>query len=506
MLLRGGVGHWIERWAQIEPGRCAIKFDGTQISRRALFQRADALAGWLKHRGVQRGDRVALLMDNHPDFFTAFWGVVRSGAVFVPLSPRLADAERDEIVHRAKPRVIVTSAALAGRLTAGAGRPEVVVMGTGDFESGVLAAGRYRGPRLELGLDDPLAILFTSGTTGKPKGVVITHGAVLFMTMDLIIGAGLGTDDVHLVTLPLCFTGGLLSSSMMVFHTGATMILEPAFEPARALRLIESERVTVMLGVPTIYRMMRNDPAFAAADLSSLRLASCGGAPTPADLDGAWLDKGVTLVHPYGMTETAGSASFMPVRQAPGRRSSIGRPALYCDVQVHGEPGATAGPGEIGDLVLSGPHLMDGYLDDELTTSEVLRDGWLQTGDRGYTDADGYFYVVGRSKDMVITGGLNVYPAEVENVISDLPWVSECAVAGRPDPHWGVSLVAAIVPTEPGHAAGEVAAHCRAQIASYKVPREVFFVDALPKSESGKVLKSELLSQLGLAGGAQAAV
>ena len=281
MQLPNGVGHWIERWAQIEPDRCAIKFGDTEISRRALFQRADALAGFLHHRGVRRGDRVALLMDNHPDFFTVFWAVVRSGAVFVPLSPRLAAAERDEIVQRAEPRVIVTSTALAGRLSAGAGQPEVVIMGTADFESGVLAAGRYQGPRLQLALDDPLAILFTSGTTGKPKGVVITHGAVLFMTMDLIIGAGLGTDDVHLVSLPLCFTGGLLSSSMMVFHTGATMVLEPAFDPARALHVIEAERVTVMLGVPTIYRMMRNDPAFAAADLSSLRAGQLRGRTDP---------------------------------------------------------------------------------------------------------------------------------------------------------------------------------------------------------------------------------
>jgi fatty-acyl-CoA synthase len=493
VLMPNGIGYWIERWARIDPERVAVVYEGAETTRGELYDRVDALGGYLESRGLRPDDRVALLMENHPDFFVAFWAIVRAGAVFVPLSPRLSAAEQATILDAASPDLIITQGSLAhDGLTA---KAAVVVLDAPEVAQ-ELTSGRHSARPVDLPLDTPLAILFTSGTTGRPKGVVISHGAVMLSSLDLIIGFGLSTADTHLITLPLCYTGGLISSSMLAFHTGARIILERKFEAGRALELLESEQATVMLGVPTMYQMMRDDERFEDADWSSLRLACCGGAPAAPELTSAYRVKGITLVHPYGITEAAGSSTVLTSAEAREHPGSAGRPGLYCEVEVHDQDGALCPPGTVGEIAMAGPQLMAEYLDDPQATAEAMKGRWFSTGDLGYQDESGWLHIAGRAKDMVITGGFNVYPVEVENVVSELPWVSECAVLGMPDSHWGEVLIVALIASEPGHRGEDVQEHCRARIAAYKVPKNVCFVDTLPKGESGKVLKRQLRIQL----------
>ena len=493
MLMPNGIGYWIERWARIDPDRVAVVYEGAETTRGELHARVDALGGYLESLGLRTGDCVALLMENHPDFFVAFWAIVRAGGVFVPLSPRLSPAEQATILDAARPDLIITQSSLVhDGLSA---KSPLVVLDASEVAE-ELTSGRYSARPVDLPLDTRLAVLFTSGTTGRPKGVVISHGSVLFSSLDLIVGFGLSPADTHLITLPLCYTGGLISSSMLAFHTGARIILERKFEAARALDLIETERATVMLGVPTMYQMMRDHDRFEAADLSSLRLVSCGGAPAPPELANAYHGKGITLIRPYGITEAAGSSSVLTAAEASEHPGSVGRAGLYCEVEVHDENGALCPPGTVGEITLAGPQLMAGYLDDPQATAEVMKGRWFGTGDLGYQGESGYLYIVGRAKDMIITGGLNVYPVEVENVVSELPWVSECAAVGVPDSHWGEALVVALVANEAGHRDEDVQDYCRSRIAAYKVPKRVYFVDTLPKGDSGKVLKRQLRIQL----------
>ena len=487
-----GIGWWPERWARIAPERPAVIFEGTAISWRELTDRIESLRGYLEGRGVTPGSTVALLMDNRPEFLIAFWAVVRAGAIFVPLSPRLAPDERSYILDAAHVDVVISEQALTHDGLGG--RPTIVV----DDPSVVheLARSGAQAPFRDLSLDDPLAVLFTSGTTGRPKGAVITHGAVLFSTLNLIIGFGLSPDDVHLVTLPLCYTGGLISSALMAFHSGGTIVLERRFDAGRALRLIRELRPSVMLGVPTMYTMMREHAEFDETDLTSFRLMSCGGAPASPDLALAYHHKGAAMVHPYGITEGAGSSSVLPAADAITRHGSVGPPGLYCEVAVHDEHGEPCPPDQVGEIVLAGPQIMAGYLDDPEATADAMDGRWFRTGDLGREDPDGYLYVVGRTKDLVISGGFNVYPLEVEHAITELPWVVECAVLGVPDPRWGEEVVAAVTVTDDSHTEAEVQEHCRSRIAGYKVPKRVVFLDSLPRGESGKVVKRLLRSDL----------
>lgn len=492
MQMPHGIGWWPERWARIDPQRPAVIFEEQAVSWRELSDRIDVLGGYLEAKGVGPGSTVALLMDNRPEFLAAFWAVVRAGAVFVPLSPRLASNERAYILDAAHVDFVISEQALShGSL---GGRPTIVI--DDPSVEAELAKFTYRAQFRELSLDAPLAVLFTSGTTGRPKGAVITHGAVLFSTLNLIIGFGLSPADVHLVTLPLCYTGGLISSALMAFHSGGTILLERKFDAGRALRLIREQRPSVMLGVPTMYTMMREHQEFDETDLTSFRLMSCGGAPASSELAQAYHRKGAPMVHPYGITEGAGSSSVLPTADAISRHGSVGPPGLYCEVVVHDEHGDRCASDEVGEIVLAGPQIMAGYLDNPQATAEVMDGRWFRTGDLGREDRDGYIYVVGRTKDMMISGGFNVYPLEIENVITELPWVVDCAVVGIPDPRWGDEVVAAITVKEDAHTEAEVQAHCRSRIAGYKVPKRVVFLDSLPRGESGKVVKRQLRSDL----------
>jgi fatty-acyl-CoA synthase len=350
----------------------------------------------------------------------------------------------------------------------------------------------------EVADDDALLLVYTSGTTGKPKGAVLTHANCFWTNLSFDRTSGVGDRDVVLSVLPQFHVGGWNVQPLLAWWKGARVVLEPSFEPGRALALIEEKRVTTMMGVPATYLFMAEDPAFATADLSSLRNAVVGGAPMPETLLATWQERGVEIVQGYGLTEAAPNVLCLPAEDATRKRGYAGRPYPHVDVALRDpDDGRLLEGAGIGELVVRGPNVFAGYWRDPEATERAFADGWLLTGDLAERDDEGYYRIVGRLKDLVISGGENVYPAEIEDVLHAHPAVAEAAVIGVPDERWG-EVCLAFVALRPGVEAAEreLLDHCRTRLAGFKVPKGVRFVDALPRSGMNKVLKDELRSQL----------
>jgi fatty-acyl-CoA synthase len=499
-----GIGVWPIRWAALQPERPAIVFGEDTLTWGEFGARVSGLARGLAELGVRRGDRVACLMDNRPEFLETFFAVQCLGAVFVPLNTRLSQAELERSVRHVEPVVFVTSSAFAEILE---GLREAVDvkhwvgadlrLRAGDPLIAELAAHDTRAGAVELpgpsSLDEPAAILYTSGTTGGPKGAVVTHANILHMTLNFVIHAGLCSDDRSLLFLPLCFTGGLLPISMPVLHAGGVLVLQPGFDPGEALAAIERERVTFVAGVPTTFAAMLEHPAQPSTDLSSLRLAMVGAAPVPIALLSAWRERGVPMLQAFGITEATGMNLYLAPADAPAKPGSCGRPTLYCDARLARDDGTEPEPGEVGELLLSGPMVMRGYWRDDAATDTTVADGWLHTGDLATRDSDGFFAIVDRKKDVIITGGLNVYPAEVEAALDRCDGVAEVAVVGAPDRRWGEAVTAFVVARPGANLDPEALIDaCRRSIADYKTPKRIELVAELPRTASGKVRKGVL--------------
>nr|MBA3432566.1 AMP-binding protein [Actinomycetota bacterium] len=334
----------------------------------------------------------------------------------------------------------------------------------------------------------------TSGTTGKPKGAVLTHANCFWTNLSLDRTSGIADDDVVLQVLPQFHSGGWNVQPLLAWWKGAKVVLEPTFDPARALRLIEEKRVTTMMGVPATYLFMSEQPEFAEVDLSSLRLAVVGGAPMPESLLRTWHERGVGIVQGYGLTEAAPNVLCLPPEDAVRKLGFAGKPYPHVDVALRDPSTGELVDGEAtGELVVKGPNVFAGYWRNPEATEAAFADGWLLTGDLAERDDEGYFRIVGRIKDLVISGGENVYPAEIEDVLHAHPAVAEAAVVGVPDERWGEACVA-FVTLRPGLVADEdeLLEWCRVALARFKVPKAVRFVDALPRSAMDKVLKDEL--------------
>jgi fatty-acyl-CoA synthase len=333
----------------------------------------------------------------------------------------------------------------------------------------------------EVAADDPLLLIYTSGTTGRPKGALLTHANCFWTNLSFDLATGLTGDDVVLQLLPQFHCGGWNVQSLLAWWKGAKVVLERTFEPARVLSLLAEKHVTTLMGVPAIYLFLSHEPAFADADLSSLRLAVVGGAPMPEELIRAWHARGIEIVQGYGLTEAAPNVLCLPPEDAMRKMGSAGKPYPYVDVRL----------GEESELLVRGPNVFPGYWRNPDATAAVLRDGWLHTGDVAEVDDEGCYRIRGRLKDMFISGGENVYPAEVESALHEHASVADVAVLGVPDERWGEVGVAFVVASEQV-TENVLVEHCRDRLARYKVPKRVIFVDALPMSAMSKVLKSEL--------------
>jgi fatty-acyl-CoA synthase len=344
--------------------------------------------------------------------------------------------------------------------------------------------------------------MYTSGTTGRPKGAIITQGMAFWNAINLCEAFGVTADTVNLVALPIFHTGGLNVHAMAAFHQGGTNAVMHTFDPGEGLRVLSDPELglTHFLAVPANWLFMSQAPGFAEASFPGLVSAGVGGSPTPADLIKVWWDKGVPLQQAYGMTETGPLVLSLTKEDAARKIGSAGLPAMHNECRIVDEGGADVAPGAVGELWVRGPNVTPGYWNRQEATAASFTDGWLHTGDAARQDEEGYYYIVDRWKDMYISGGENVYPAEVENVLYDLPGVAEAAVIGVPDERW-VEVGRACIVRRPGTSVTEadVVRHCTERLARFKVPRSVVFLDELPHNATGKIQKHELRARFGSA-------
>jgi len=481
------IGRWLRDRARTTPHRVAIDFLDAETTYAELDERSERLAAGLLAAGLVRGDRVATLTASSPEHVVVFFACAKAGLVLVPLNWRLTQPELAYQLADAEPALLLhddlhaeTAAALHRR---SAGLEDLVAVS--NYLHGAAPAD-----------DDGLLLVYTSGTTGKPKGALLTHANCFWTNLSFDLATGIDGDDIALAVLPQFHCGGWNVQTLLAWWKGAKVILEPSFDAVRALLLIAEKRVTTMMGVPANYLFIAQEPAFATADLSSLRRAVVGGAPMPEALLDTWSKRGVEIVQGYGLTEAAPNVLAVPPEDAVRKRGFAGKPYPHVDVELH-DPGTGSvidGAGE-GELVVRGPNVFAGYWRNPESTAAAMAGGWLHTGDVARRDDEGYYRIVGRTKDVVISGGENIYPAEVENVLHEHPAVAEAAVVGVPDERWGEVCLAFVALC--GEATeDELLEFSRLRLARYKVPKGIRFVEALPRNAMNKVAKSELVEQV----------
>ena len=497
---------WIAHHARRTPGKIAV-VDLGSARRWSYADFDDRIARLARHLrdslGVVRGDRVAVLALNATDTLEVQFACGRLGAAFVPLNTRLTVPELAFIISDAAPTVLIHDDELAPVALAAATRCAIrslLRLGPGgSYEAAIAASARLTQPEIAT-LDDMSTIMYTSGTTGQPKGAVITHGMTFWNCVNLGGLAYISPSSVLLTVLPLFHTGGLNCYANPVLHAGGTVKIMRAFDPALTLRLISdpSQGINVFFGVPSIYQFLAQHPAFTEADFSRLLIGGVGGAAMPIPLLKIWEGRGVALQQGYGMTETSPAVLALDREDAARKAGSAGKPVLHTEVRIVRPDGGDAAIGELGELWVRGPNITPGYWNRPDANASSFTDGWLHTGDAARVDGDGFYYIVDRWKDMYISGGENVYPAEVENVLYQLPAVAEAAVIGVPDDRWG-EIGIAIVAAKSGHILreAEIHAHCAGNLARFKCPGVVHFVDALPRNATGKVHKPTLREKFG---------
>ncbi|HWU46967.1 MAG TPA: long-chain fatty acid--CoA ligase [Humibacter sp.] len=497
-----GIGAWVHKRRLKSPDKPAlISGDDDTLTYRELAEQVDRLSALLRQQGVRKGDRVAYLGENSPEFLLTLFGAAQLGAVFVPVNTRLAAPEIEHVLRDCGARALIYDPVFATRLALALERLDVpVILHTGAGDDALPGLARLldsAGPaeiEVEVTLEDPAAIIYTSGTTGKAKGAVLTHGNLTWVSLNTLIDYDVVSTDVALMISPLFHVASLGMGALPVILKGGTIVLERGFEAGRALQLIEQYGVTMLSGVPTTFQLMADHPTWASTDLSTLAKLTCGGSAVPARILNAYEDRGLHFSQGYGMTETSPGATSLAPEMTSTKQGSVGLAHFFTRVRVVDRDGLIAPPGTVGEIEVCGPNVFCGYHGQpESTAATFTGDGWFRTGDLGYLDSDGYLYISDRMKDLIISGGENIYPAEVENLINDLEGVVAVAVIGVPDERWG-EVPWAIV-TERGGAhvdTASVRSFLDGKIARYKIPVRTIVVDELPRTASGKVRKAEL--------------
>jgi len=477
-----------------DPDRVALKLDDLEVSYRLLDEGSARVAGMLRERGVGPGDRVGVMLPNVPYFAVVYYGILRLGAIVVPMNVLLKGREVAFYCRDPESKVLFAWHGFADAAQQGAGEAgtEVVMVAPGEFEQLVAAVEPVR-ELVERDPSDTAVILYTSGTTGTPKGAELTHDN-LRRNADCSRGLfDTGPDDVVLGALPLFHSFGQTCALNATIAAGGLLTLIPRFDPGKALEIMQRDRVTIFEGVPTMYGAMLHHPERGRFDLSSLRVCASGGAAMPVEVMRGFEEAfGCQVLEGYGLSETSPVASFNhPDR--PSKPGSIGTPIAGVDMKVVDDDGKDLPAGEVGEIVIRGHNVMKGYWKRPDATADAIRDGWFHTGDMARVDEDGYFFIVDRKKDLIIRGGYNVYPREVEEVLYEHPAVREAAVVGVPHDEWGEEVGAAVALKDGEHVtADELRAYVKENVASYKYPREIWFVDELPKGPTGKILKREI--------------
>ena len=497
---------WLERRNELSPHKEALVdiSSGRSLTYRQLHERANKLAnGWRSEWKVKKGDRIAILAHNCPEYLEALFAVAKIGAILVPVNIRLAGPELVYILNDCEPKGFILGEDfldVISRIKSEIKIDNYLLLDRAQNEGmtpyeAFLNGADAQTPRLEEpnSLDDAQVILYTSGTTGYPKGSIQTHGNILFNSLNANIALDLVSTDVTVCGLPLFHTGGLHVMTTPTLYAGGTVLILRTFDAGEALRLIHEKKVNTVFFVSTMWLFMCQHKDFEKTDFSGLRLTWSGGAPCPIPVIEAYSKKGVFLGQGYGLTEVGPDSTMLTAEDAIRKAGSVGKATFHTAMRAINENGTETAVREVGEMVFRGPTVTKGYWNNPQATDEAMRDGWFHTGDLGYRDEDGYYFLVDRMKDMFISGGENVYPAQVEKVIYEHPGVAEVAVFGIPDKKWG-EVGHAVICKKSGSTLTEeeLVAFLQNKLARFKIPKTYSFTESLPRNPSGKILKRVL--------------
>jgi fatty-acyl-CoA synthase len=498
------VGEWLSKWAALRPQKVALYSDGRPFTYRVLNERSVRVANLLRDLGIVKGDRVGVLLYNSHEYIEIYFAVSRIGAIMTPLNWRLVPSEIEFILKDSGVAALFFGSEFiesVGALRKVHGLPArhfICVEGDApDWAASYEAAIEARSPVFpkpteDVGGEDANIIMYTSGTTGVPKGAILSHRKTFFNALNANIFYGLTHDDVMLIPRPLFHSGGLLVEAIPTFYKGGTLVMQKRFKPADMLKAIETYKVTVAEPAATTLKTILEQFDLTQYDLSSVRCWYTGGERVPPSLIKDYKEKGITISQIYGQTETS-TIAWLPLAEAERKAGAVGIPVFHGDVKVVDKEGNEVKPGEIGEIVVSGCITMSGYWGKPELTKETIRDGWLHTGDLATVDEEGFLYVVDREKDMFISGGENVYPAEVEKVYLQNSKITNVACAGVPDEKWGeVGVIFIVLREGECMTEKEALAFCDGKLARYKMPKLARFVPELPMTAAQKIKRNEL--------------
>lgn len=510
------ISTWIERNAQFSPYKIAIYFEGQTISYAELNEQIDSAAKMLSGSlGVGHGDRVSILSSNTPEYVIALFACAKIGAIFNPLNWRLAIPELSYIMQNAESSVLLVEETYADFAAhAGQEMPNCQLVGFGFTPEGgrswadLMSAVSDSAPSSVGSLEDTLMLVYTSGTTGHPKGAMLSQNALLWNAVQSQHMHNFTSNDVVLMCLPLFHVGGMNNQTTPILHVGGTIVMHRGFNPDDVLRAISADGAshpspTVSCFVPAIQAALIASPKWSETNFDTLRVVCTGSMLVPRHLSDEFRKVGVPVIEMYGCTETAPISVYHRPDSDFDRVGSTGLPGLHCEVKIAGGDDQELPRGQEGEVLLRGPNIMQGYWRNPQATALALNDGWFRTGDVGHQDEDGYVYIKDRKKNMIISGGENIYAAEVERVLVDHPAVAECALIGLPDEKWGERPEMVVVGEGVSAEASEedLRTFMQDKIARFKQPRAYHFVDALPKNALGKVQHFKLKEKLGRGSG-----
>lgn len=498
-----GIGGWLIKREQIAPNKEAVVDRDRRITYGQLNRRVNRLAGALAELGSQNGDRLAVLSYNCSEFVEIIFAAAKLGLMVVPLNWRLTASELGFMLDDSDTKVLIFDpelSVLAGEIKRTVNLDTLIALGA-EPELGALPyediLSRQNGdepePSKQVNLDTPHIIMYTAGTTGKPKGAVLSQGASFWNALNLQLAMEFNQADRDLLALPMFHIGGIGLFTLPMLYVGGTVVIQRTFDPAETLKLLVQEDISLFFGVPAMFLFVIQNDEFKAEAFEKVRVVMSGGAPLPASLVKEYHQAGITLQQGFGMSEAAPSIATLGKDRALAKAGSIGRPVFHLNARIVDNGGRPLGPDQVGELLIKGPNVMQGYWNRPQANEEAFVDGWFRTGDLARMDDDGDLYIVDRKKDMFISGGENVYPAEVEDAIYELEQVAEVALIGVPDEKWG-EVGRAFVVVKDGMSLSE--AQCldrlKTKLAKYKIPKSVVFLEALPRNAAGKVLKKTL--------------
>ena len=498
------IGHWVKKWASLQPQKPAIIFESSVFTYQQLNSRVNQISNLLQEKGVRKGDRVAVLLYNSNVYIEIYFALAKLGAILVPLNLRLKAPELEFILKDSGSEALIfgeefVDVVMSIKLHIPTKEPNYIGVGETipswaiNYEKAIQSKSRKE-PQVggAIGWEDPHIIMYTSGTTGLPKGAILSHRKTFFNVLNADIFYGLTPHDVFLITRPLFHSGGLLVESSPMLYKGGTIILKKRFTPVQILETIEKYKVTVVEPPTTSLRFILEQCDVKKYDLSSVKCWFTGGERVPPSLLKEFQKLGIIVSQIFGQTETS-TITWLPISDASRKLGSVGIPVLHGDVKIVNQAGVEVKPGEVGEIVVSGPTLMSGYWGRPEATEETIKDGQLHTGDLAKVDEEGFFYIADRKKDVIISGGENIYPAEVEKAFLEHPKISDVAVVGIPDEKWGEVGMAFIVLQEGERMTEEEALRfCEERLAKFKIPKSVKFVKELPQTAAQKIMRYKL--------------